>query len=155
MPGMISEEAEIALEQAEILDEAKQRAQKIIDAEVADENANTPWYKKVFGFAKKLFIRVASVICGGVRDTVVFIINNEQNQTLAKLAVLTAMEAGLKGENAFQAAWRVLHEGRIYISETQSVDPSHISTNIKQTLIQLVYTCIKNRISPLALPKRV
>ena len=154
MPGMISEEAEIALEQAEILEDAKQRAKAIMASEIEEENASIPWYKKIFGFARKLFVRVASIICGGVKDTVVFIINNEQNQALAKLAVLTAIEAGLKGENAFKAAWKILHEGRLYINENKCVEPSCVSDNIKQTLIQLVYTCIKNRITPLSLPKR-
>ena len=78
-----------------------------------------------------------------------YIINSEKNQTLAKLAVLTAIEAGLKGENAFAAAWKILHEGKIWVSDDKCVDASNINTNIKQTLIQLVYTCIKNKINSL------
>ena len=35
------------------------------------------------------------------------------------------------------------------------VDPKDVDTNIKQTLIQLVYTCIKNRISPLSHPSKL
>lgn len=158
MAGVASEEfsreIQNEIEDNAAMESALKRAEEIIEAEIEEENAKTPWYKKLFGVVRKLFIRVASIICRGVRDTVVFIINNEQNQTLAKLAVLTAIEAGLKGEKAFAAAWKVLHEGKLYVSERIVVDPKDVDTNIKQTLIQLVYTCIKNRISPLSLPEK-
>ena len=158
MAGVASEEfsreIQNEIEDNAAMEAARQRAEEILEAEVEEENAKTPWYKKIFGAVRKIFIRVASIICSGVRDTVVFIINNEQNQTLAKLAVLTAMEAGLKGENAFAAAWKILHEGKLYISEHIVVDPKDVDKNIKQTLIQLVYTCIKNRIVPLSLPEK-
>lgn len=159
MAGIASEEfsreIQNEIEENVFMESALKRAEEIIEAEIEEENAKTTWYKKLFGVVRKLFIRVASVICSGVRDTVVFIINNEQNQTLAKLAVLTAIEAGLKGEKAFAAAWKVLHGGKLYISEHIVVDPKDVDTNIKQTLIQLVYTCIKNRISPLSHPSKL
>lgn len=159
MAGIASEEfsreIQNEIEENVFMESALKRAEEIIEAEIEEENAKTPWYKKLFGVVRKLFIRVASIICSGVRDTVVFIINNEQNQTLAKLAVLTAIEAGLKGEKAFAAAWKILHDGKLYISEHVVVDPKDVDTNIKQTLIQLVYTCIKNRISPLSHPSKL
>ena len=98
-----------------------------------------------------LFFPIKLRIRSGLRvtPTVVYIINSEKNQTLAKLAVLTAIEAGLKGESAFAAAWKILHEGKIWVSDDKCVDASNINTNIKQTLIQLVYTCIKNKINSL------
>lgn len=159
MAGIASEEfskeIQNEIEENACMESALKRAEEIVEAEIEEENAKTPWYKKLFGVVRKLFIRVASIICSGVKDTVVFIINNEQNQTLAKLAVLTAIEAGLKGEKAFAAAWKILHTGQLHISEHVVVDPRDVDTNIKQTLIQLVYTCIKNRISPLSHPSKL
>lgn len=134
------------LNEAEIIEDAKMRAQAIIDAEVAEEARKTPWYKKLFNLGAKLFLSVAKVVFTCVKPTVVYAINCEKNQTLAKLAVLTAIEAGLKGENAFKVAMNVLSEGKLWLSDEVCVDPSTVDTNIKETLIQLVYTCIKNKI---------
>ena len=129
------------------LETAKLKAQAAIDEEIKEEEKKVPWYKKIFGWVGKKFIKVVQVVFNLVTPTVVYIINSEKNQTLAKLAVLTAIEAGLKGENAFAAAWKILHEGKIWVSDDKCVDASNINTNIKQTLIQLVYTCIKNKIN--------
>ena len=141
-----SAEIQDEIEKNEIIAAALVRAQAKIDAEVEEENKKTPWYKKVFGWTKKLFLAVVKVVFTGVKDTVVFIINNEKNQTLAKLAVLTAIEAGLKGKDAWKVAWEILSKGELYISEDVKISANDVQTNIKETLLQLVYTCIKNKI---------
>lgn len=132
--------------QNEAIELAKVKAQSIIDKEVEEENKKTPWYKKVFGWVKVVTIRVFKLVFTGVKNTVVFILNNEKNQTLAKLAVLTAIEAGLKGKDAWKVAYDILSKGDIYISENIKVNASEIDTNIKETLLQLMYTCIKNKV---------
>jgi len=147
MSDITNESIQESVDEAECLAEAKLRAQAIIDKEIEEEQKNTPWYKKLFAWGAKLFLTVVKVVFNCVKPTVVYIINCERNQTLAKLAVLTAIEAGLKGECAFKAAMKVLSEGKLWISDTESVDPSSIDTNIKETLIQLIYTCIKNRVA--------
>lgn len=141
-----SKEIEAEIEFNELIESAKLRAQATIDKEVEEENKKIPWYKKVFGWAKALFVSVVKVVFFGVKETVIFIINNEKNQTLAKLAVLTAIEAGLKGKDAWKVAYDILSHGDIYISENVKVNASEIDTNIKETLLQLVYTCIKNKV---------
>ena len=141
-----TKEIQSEIELNEAIEAAKVRAQATIDKEVEEENKKTPWYKKMFGWAKALFVSVVKVVFFGVKETVVFIINNEKNQTLAKLAVLTAIEAGLKGKDAWKVAYEILSKGDIYISENIKVNASEIDTNIKETLLQLVYTCIKNKL---------
>ena len=142
----VSDEIQKEVDFNEAIELAKIRAQATIDKEVEEENKNTPWYKKIFGWAKSLFISVVKVVFFGVKETIVFIINNEKNQTLAKLAVLTAIEAGLKGKDAWKVAYDILSKGDIYIAEDVKVNASEIDTNVKETLLQLVYTCIKNKI---------
>lgn len=141
-----TKEIQSEIELNEEIEVAKVKAQAIIDKEVEEENKKTPWYKKMFGWAKALFVSVVKVVFFGVKGTIVFIINNEKNQTLAKLAVLTAIEAGLKGKDAWKVAYKILSKGDIYIAENIKVNASEIDTNIKETLLQLVYTCIKNKI---------
>lgn len=142
----VTKEIQSEIELNEAIEAAKLRAQATIDKEVEEENKKTPWYKKIFCWAKALFVSVVKVVFFGVKETVVFIINNEKNQTLAKLAVLTAIEAGLKGKDAWKVAYEILSKGDIYISENIKVNASEIDTNIKETLLQLVYTCIKNKL---------
>ncbi len=142
----VSDEIQKEIDFSEAIELAKVKAQSIIDKEVEEENKKTPWYKKMFGWAKALFVSVVKVVFFGVKGTIVFIINNEKNQTLAKLAVLTAIEAGLKGNDAWKVAYEILSKGDIYIAENIKVNASEIDTNIKETLLQLVYTCIKNKI---------
>ena len=142
----VSDEIQKEVDFNEAIELAKIRAQATIDKEVEEENTNTPRYKKLFGWAKSLFISVVKVVFFGVKETIVFIINNEKNQTLAKLAVLTAIEAGLKGKDAWKVAYDILSKGDIYIAEDVKVNASEIDTNVKETLLQLVYTCIKNKI---------
>ena len=141
----VSAEIQKEVDFNEAIELAKIRAQATIDKEVEEENKKTPWYKKIFGWAKSLFVSVVRVVFFGVKETIVFIINNEKNQTLAKLAVLTAIEAGLKGKDAWKVAYDILSKGDIYIAENIKVNASDIDTNIKETLLQLVYTCIKNK----------
>ena len=141
----VSAEIQKEVDFNEAIELAKLRAQATIDKEVEEENKKTPWYKKIFGWAKALFVSVVKVVFFGVKGTIVFIINNEKNQTLAKLAVLTAIEAGLKGKDAWKVAYDILSKGDIYIAENIKVNASDIDTNIKETLLQLVYTCIKNK----------
>lgn len=141
----VSAEIQKEVDLNEVIEQAKVKAQSIIDKEVEEENKKTPWYKKIFGWAKALFVSVVKVVFFGVKETIVFIINNEKNQTLAKLAVLTAIEAGLKGKDAWKVAYDILSKGDIYIAENIKVNASDIDTNIKETLLQLVYTCIKNK----------
>ena len=142
----VSDEIQKEVDLNEAIELAKIRAQATIDKEVEEENKKTPWYKKIFGWAKSLFVSVVKVVFFGVKETIVFIINNEKNQTLAKLAVLTAIEAGLKGKDAWKVAYDILSKGDIYIAEDVKVNASEIDTNVKETLLQLVYTCIKNKI---------
>ena len=141
----VSAEIQEEVDFNEVIEQAKVKAQSIIDKEVEEENKKTPWYKKIFGRAKALFVSVVKVVFFGVKETIVFIINNEKNQTLAKLAVLTVIEAGLKGKDAWKVAYDILSKGDIYIAENIKVNASDIDTNIKETLLQLVYTCIKNK----------
>ena len=142
----LSKEIEAEIEFNELIETAKLRAQATIDKEVEEKNKKTPWYKKVFGWVKVVAVAVFKLVFAGVKNTVIFILNNEKNQTLAKLAVLTAIEAGLKGKDAWKVAYEILSHGDIYISENVKVNASEIDTNIKETLLQLVYTCIKNKV---------
>lgn len=129
----------------EQLEAAKQQALIAIVEQNDAEQKKTPWYVKAAKWFCTVIIKpVCQIIFSGVKETVSFIINNAENQHLAKIAIITAAKAGLKGNSAWAAAMAVFKAGTICVAVGKYVKCSEIDANIRETLLQLVYTCLKN-----------
>lgn len=140
----MEETVQESVDLAEALEEAKKEAA----AEIAAEEAVVqPWYIRLRNLFCRTVKKIVTIVCSSVQSGILFILNNEQNQALAKLAVITAMKAGLKGDKAWAAAWSILQGGEIVIADGVTVKADQVATNVKETLLQLVYTLVKNKIS--------
>lgn len=117
-----------------------------VENEIKEEEKKVKWYVKLGRFLFFIAKTLVSVVLNGVKDEVTFIINNAENQQLAKIAILTAVKMGLKSNAAWAAAYAVLQAGEIVISKNKRIKASEIATNIKETLLQLMYCCYKNQI---------
>lgn len=148
MEEEFTKEIQGLVDEAELVEDLKPALREAQDAmikEAIEDAQKIPWYIKIRNLFCRVVKRVVQIVCTEVKSTVLFIINNENNQSLAKLAVLAAIKAGLKGNPAWTAAWAVLQAGEIWISATKKVKAREVDTNIKETLLQLVYTCVKNK----------
>ena len=130
----------------EQLEAAKQQAITALAEEHQEELRKEPWYKKAAKFIWTFIKPIVQIVFYGVKETVVFIINNSENQNLAKLAIVAAAKAGLKGNAAWLAAMAIFKAGKICIATGKYINCSEIDTNVRETLLQLVYTCLKNSI---------
>jgi len=105
-----------------------------------------PWYKRFFRWfcrgAKKLF----QVAISGIDEQVTYVLNDPDNQALAVKAIEAAATKGLKGRDAFDAAVEVLKKGKLNTSATSFISAGNVPTNVLQTLVQLVYTCVKTKL---------
>lgn len=105
-----------------------------------------PWYKRFFrwfcGGAKKLF----QVAISCIDEQVTYVLNDPDNQALAVKAIEAAATKGLKGRDAFDAAIEVLKKGKLNTSATSFIEAGKVPTNVLQTLVQLVYTCVKTKL---------
>ena len=105
-----------------------------------------PWYKRFFrwfcGGAKKLF----QVAISCIDEQVTYVLNDPDNQALAVKAIEAAATKGLKGREAFDAALEVLKKGKLNTSATSFIEAGKVPTNVLQTLVQLVYTCVKTKL---------
>ena len=105
-----------------------------------------PWYKRFFrwfcGGAKKLF----QVAISCIDEQVTYVLNDPDNQALAVKAIEAAATQGLKGREAFDAALEVLKKGKLNTSATSFIEAGKVPTNVLQTLVQLVYTCVKTKL---------
>lgn len=140
-------EKEMSIQDMIIQAEAIADAQREVEEELKKEEEaqeQSVWIK-----IRNLFCRtvkkVVTIVCQFLKSEILFIINNEDNQRLAKVAVLTALKLGLKSNAAWAAAWMVLRTGEIVISSGKKVKAEDIKTNILETLLQLVYCCIANK----------
>lgn len=115
------------------------------------QKVNKSWFKKLLGFIWTGLKSIFQLVCADANKTVIYIVNSPENQELAKQAVEAAISAGLKGEEAWDAAMQKLDAGVIKISETYCVEGSALRNNIKDALLQLVYTMLKSKIALLAL----
>lgn len=129
----------------EQMEDAKVEAIHAIAMQNAEMIKKQPWYLKA---AKWFYTSIISPICrivfSGVKETVAFIINNPENQNLAKIAIIAAAKAGFKGNAAWAAAMTVFKAGSICIAVGKYIKCSELDTNIRETILQLVYTCLKN-----------
>lgn len=123
-----------------------QAAKVEVENQIKEEEKQVKWYVKLGRFLFILAKNLASVVLRGVKDEVSFIINNAENQQLAKIAILTAVKMGLKSNAAWAAAYAVLEAGEIVVSKNKRIKASEIATNIKETLLQLMYCCYRNQI---------
>lgn len=105
-----------------------------------------PWYKRFFrwicGGAKKLF----QVAINCIDEQITYVLNDPDNQALAVKAIEAAATKGLKGREAFDAALEVLKKGKLNTSTTSFIEAGKVPTNVLQTLVQLVYTCVKTKL---------
>ena len=105
-----------------------------------------PWYKRFFrwfcGGAKKLF----QVAISSINEQVTYVLNDPDNQALAVKAIEAVATKGLKGREAFDAAIEVLKKGKLNTSATSFIEAGKVPTNVLQTLVQLVYTCVKTKL---------
>lgn len=105
-----------------------------------------PWYKRFFrwfcGGAKKLF----QVAISCIDEQVTYVLNDPDNQALAVKAIEAAATKGLKGREAFDAAVEVLKKGNLNTSATSFIGAGKVPANVLQTLVQLVYTCVKTKL---------
>ena len=139
----MDEETTLTPEQLEV---AKQQAITALAEEQQEELRKEPWYKKIAKYVWTFIKPIVQIVFYGVKETVVFIINNSENQNLAKLAIVAAAKAGLKGNAAWLAAMAIFKAGQICIATGKYIKCSEIDTNIRETLLQLVYTCLKNSV---------
>lgn len=102
--------------------------------------------KKIWSWIKSKTKAIVTIICQGAASQFLYVINNAENQALAKLAICEAIRAGLTGEKAWEAAMKILEGGHIYIADDQVVKAIDIKLNVRQVLLQLVYSCLKNGI---------
>ena len=105
-----------------------------------------PWWKKLWKWFVGVIKPIVKVVFSGVTDTVSYIINDAENQALAVSAIKQVAEQGLKGKTAFAAALAIIKAGKINLSATTFILAGKLPTNILETLVQLVYTCIKNKL---------
>lgn len=100
--------------------------------------------KKVLAWLKTKAKAIVKIICQDVNNHFLYVINNAENQALAKLAICEAIRQGLSGESAWAAAMKILEGGHIYISDNEVVKAVDIRLNVRDVLLQLVYSCLKN-----------
>ena len=138
---MMDEETTLTPEE---LEAAKQKALALLVEEHQESLKKESWFKKVAKYVWTFVKPIVQIVFSGVKETVSFIINNAENQNLAKLAIIAAAQAGLKGNAAWLAAMAIFKAGKICIGAGKYIECSKIETNIRETLLQLVYTCLKN-----------
>ena len=110
------------------------------------ETKKDPWYKRFFRWffrgAKKLF----QIVISSIDEQISYILNDPENQALAVKAIEAAATKGLSGRESFDAALTVLKKGKLNTSASTSVTADKLPTNVLQTLVQLVYTCVKTKL---------
>lgn len=138
-------EIETLVEEAEALRDAQNEVEKELEIEEAEEAAKTSVWKSIRNMFCRTVKAIVTIACKLIKSEILFIINNENNQKLAKVAVLTAMKLGLKSNAAWAAAWAVLTAGDIFISPNIKVKATDIKKNVLETLLQLIYCCVANK----------
>ncbi len=104
-------------------------------------NPTTPWYKRFWNWITTVGKRLFSLALDGVKREIVDFINNEDVQDCAKDGVVAAIQAGLRGDDAWDAAMEVFKE-RLEASGIACGEQ-----NLLDTVLQVVYTTIKNRVN--------
>lgn len=130
---------------AEAVMAAKEEVEAELTKEEQMESGNTSIWIKIRNVFCRTVKTIVTVVIKAIKSEVLFIINNADNQRLAKVAVLTAIKLGLKSSAAWAAAWTVITAGEIVLSNGSKVKAADIRTNILETLLQLVYCCISNK----------
>ena len=92
---------------------------------------------KVWNWLKPKLQQLFMMTAKNVAKEVLDIINDAQNQTLAFEAVKQAAIGGLKGNEAFDAAFNALSDKLI-------ADGKELSDSIKDTLVQNAYVVFKH-----------
>ncbi len=121
-------------------------SQDIGDVVPTMEPVKVPWYKKIWNWIVGVIKPIVKIVCDGLQETVLYVINDAENQDLAKVAITEAAKKGLKGADAFKFALSIIKAGKINLSPTTFILASKVPKNILETLVQLVYTCIKNKL---------
>lgn len=121
-------------------------SQDIGDAVPTIEPVKVPWYKKIWNWIVGVIKPIVKIVCNGLQETVLYVINDAENQAAAQAAIKEAAKVGLKGSDAFKFAISILIKGKINLSPTAYIAGGKVPKNILETLIQLVYTCIKNKL---------
>lgn len=121
-------------------------SQDIGDAVPTVEPVKVPWYKKIWNWIVGVIKPIVKIVCNGLQETVLYVINDAENQAAAQAAIKEAAKVGLKGSDAFKFAISILIKGKINLSPNTFIAGGKVPKNILETLVQLVYTCIKNKL---------
>lgn len=105
-----------------------------------------PWYKRFFRWLFRGVKKLFQLVISGANEQITYVLNDPGNQALAVKAIEAAATKGLKGREAFDAALEVLKNGKINTSATSFIEAGKVPTNVLQTLVQLVYTCVKTKL---------
>lgn len=141
----VSSEIQEEVNKIEDLEDAVVEVKQDLAIEEQQELANETFWSKFCKWFCSTVKRIVQIACTLLKAEVLFIINNPYNQNQAKVAVLAAIKLGLTSHAAWEAAWKVLLSGKLYISDGVAIEASKIRTNILETLLQLVYTCIAQK----------
>lgn len=129
----------------ELLEQAKAIAIASIAEHDKEEQRKSCWVSKAIKWFYTTIVKpLCQIVFVGVKESIVFIINNAENQNLAKIAIVAAAKAGLKGNAAWIAAMTVFRAGKICVAPGKYIYGGQLKENIRETILQLVYTCIKN-----------
>ena len=120
--------------------------QEVVDTIPTIEEVKVPWYKKLWNWFVGVIKPIVKIVCNGLQETVLYVINDAENQAAAQAAIKEAAKVGLKGSEAFKFAISILVKGKINLSPTAFIAGCKVPKNILETLVQLVYTCIKNKL---------
>ena len=120
--------------------------QEVVDTIQTIEEVKVPWYKKLWNWFVGVIKPIVKIVCNGLQETVLYVINDAENQAAAQAAIKEAAKVGLKGSEAFKFAISILVKGKINLSPTAFIAGGKVPKNILETLVQLVYTCIKNKL---------
>lgn len=120
--------------------------QEVVETIPTIEEVKVPWYKKLWNWFVGVIKPIVKIVCNGLQETVLYVINDAENQAAAQAAIKEAAKVGLKGSEAFKFAIGILVKGKINLSPTTFIAGGKVPKNILETLVQLVYTCIKNKL---------
>jgi len=98
--------------------------------------ASVPWYQRFLNWLKRASRKLFEIVLPGVRAAVAQFLNDERNQQLALAAVKAAIDAGLRGGDAWNLA-------RQELAEQLEASGKKAAATLIDTLLQNAYCAVK------------
>jgi len=98
--------------------------------------ASVPWYQRFLNWLKRASRKLFEIVLPGVRAAVAQFLNDERNQQLALAAVKAAIDAGLRGGDAWNLA-------RQELAEQLEASGKKAAATMIDTLLQNAYCAVK------------